>query len=250
VIAVIPRESWIAGDLLAADRVVHAAEDQGAVELRTEEDLWEEVALRYQRLMPVANAASATPAFLAVLRAHRALHDLQQPLVRADHDHARDTWQWALRLDPMASVEVQLAALLHDVERLESEPATRVEHLAADYQRFKDAHARRGAELAGELVAGGPWDAGRVVALIERHERVDPSDGERVLLADADGLSFFALNSAGYLAWFGPEQTARKVAWTLRRMSPRARRWLARIRLPAEVRVGVVPRQRWGQLHP
>ena len=42
----------------------------------------------------------------------------------------------------------QLAVLLHDIERLASEPDARVEHLAADYQAFKDAHARAGAQLA------------------------------------------------------------------------------------------------------
>jgi hypothetical protein len=54
---------------------------------------------------------------------------------------------------------------------------------------------------------------------------------EAGVLADADALSFFALNSPGYLRWFGPEQTARKVAWTLARMSDGARGWLRRIRL-------------------
>ena len=237
-IAAIPRDAWLAGDLLAADRVVHAAEDRGPVELRADDDLWEEVLLRYQRLLPVANGGSATAAFLGVLRAHRARHDLSKPLVRADHDHARDTWQWTLRLVPGASVEVQLAALLHDVERLESEADVRIEHRAADYDAFKAAHAARGAELARALVEGGPWDAGRVAALVARHERPD-DDPERRLLADADALSFFALNSAGYLAWYGEAQTGRKVAWTLARLSPRARPWLGRIRLPGPVRAAL-----------
>jgi len=44
-------------------------------------------------------------------------------------------------------------------------------------------------------------------------------------------LSFFALNSAGYLNYYGPEQTTKKVAYTLARMRAPARRWLGQVRL-------------------
>jgi hypothetical protein len=236
----VPRALWAAGELLAVDRLVHDAEDDGGrVEVVAEDPAHAgEVALRYQRLALRTNAASADPAFQAVLGRHRARHDTRLPLVRADLDHALDTWQWALRLDAGASAEVQLAALLHDVERLESEAVERVEHRAADYQAFKDAHARRGAEIVGELLEGGAWDVGRVQDLVARHERVDP-EPERVLLADADALSFFAVNSAGYLAYFGPEATARKVAYTLGRSSARVGGWLGAVRLPPAVRAMV-----------
>ena len=50
-------------------------------------------------------------------------------------------------------------------------------------------------------------------------------------VADADALSFFSLNSAGYLDYFGPEATHRKVAYTLRRLRPEARRYLDGLRL-------------------
>jgi hypothetical protein len=132
---------------------------------------------------------------------------------------------------------VQLATLFHDIERLASESDARIEHRAADYQAFKDAHARAGASLAGEIFdgAGVPREiADEACRLVERHERAGPSDAIR-LVNDADALSFFSLNSPGYLAYFGPEQTAKKVAYTLARMSDTARAWLARIRIPAGV---------------
>lgn len=228
-IAVVPRAAWLEGDLLAADRLVHAVEDRGPVELRADDDLWEEVLLRYQRLLPVANAASSTPGFLRVLRVHRMRHDRTKPQVRADHDHARDTWQWVLRLDPGASAEVQLAALLHDVERLEGGPR------AAEHDVYEARRARRGAEIAREIVAGGPWDVDRVVALVSGHDQPS-ADPERRLLADADALSFFALEAAGALASLGPAQTARRAARAYGRLGPRARPWLARVRLPPPIR--------------
>ncbi len=231
-IAVVPRDRWLVGDLLAVDRVVRAAEDQGAVDLRADDDLWDEVLLRYQRLCPIGNAASTTPEFFRVVREHRTMHDTRKPLVRAELEHAVDTWQWVLRLQPDAGPEVQLAALLHDVERLESEAEARIEHLD---RAFEAAHARRGAAIARALVHVGPWDPERVAALVEGHEQPE-ADGEARLLADADALSFFALNCAGYLAWFGEELTARKVAYTLERMTDAAREWLPRIRLPGGVR--------------
>jgi hypothetical protein len=218
-------------DLLAFDRLVHHAEDSGAqaLVLRGADPVAAgQVLLRYQRLFPPQPGALGP-----LLTLHRALHDRSKPLVRADHDHALDTWLWVRRLDPAAGLAVQAAALLHDVERLESEADTRVEHLAPDYQVFKDTHAARGAERARALVATaglGARLADAVGALIAGHER--RGEGDAALLADADALSFFCLNSAGYLAWFGPEQTARKVTWTLARMRPAARAHLAAMRLP------------------
>src|SRR5690606_31131593 len=120
-------------DLLAFDRAVHAAEAEGDFELAVETARPTEVLLRYQRLLPRRNDASTSDAFRTVEARHAALHDRSLPLVRADLDHARDTWQWVLRLAPDAGLAVQVAALLHDVERLASEAHARVEHLAADY---------------------------------------------------------------------------------------------------------------------
>lgn len=198
---------------------------------------WEALT-RLQRRLDRRNHASIGAVFDAVLRAHRALHDTSKPLVAADLDHALDTWQWVLRLSSGASLPLQLAALFHDVERLESEADRRVEHRAADYQAFKDAHARRGAALAFDvLVAAGvaPGSADRARALVAAHERPG-ADPELDLLNDADALSFFSLNSPGYADYFGPAQTRRKVAYTLGRMSHAARARLATVRLRPDVR--------------
>jgi Domain of unknown function (DUF4202) len=197
-----------------------------------------EILTRCQRLMDRRNTASRGKAFDRVLAKHRQAHALSKPLVRADYHHALDTWQWMLRLEPRASLAAQLAALFHDVERLVAEADVRVEQSAPDYQAFKDAHARQGAKLAETLLAAAGVETGarlRAARLIMVHERPaapgDPDAGDVALLNDADALSFFSLNSAGYLDYYGPEQTRRKVAFTLGRLRPAARRHLGCLRL-------------------
>jgi len=204
-----------------------------------------QVLTRCQRSTDRRNEASRCPLFDRVLGKHSEIHDLAKPLVRADYNHALDTWHWVLRLAPDAGLAVQLAALFHDVERLVSEADVRIEridHQAADYQAFKDRHAAHGAELAEALLGEAGVSAGirrRAAGLIAAHE--NPAEGGHrnaaavALLNDADALSFFSINSVGYLDYYGPEQTRKKVGYTLRRLRPEARRHLCGMRLPPMV---------------
>jgi hypothetical protein len=75
----------------------------------------------------------------------------------------------------------------------------------------------------------------RVSEIVAAHER-QSEDAEVALLNDADGLSFFSLNSNGYADYFGPEQTKKKVAYTLARMREGARAKLLHVRLRPEIR--------------
>jgi hypothetical protein len=190
------------------------------------------LALRWQRLLARRNGASRSALFDEILRRHRAIHDLGKPLVRADFDHARDVWQWTLRLEPRATFELQVAALFHDVERLESEADARIEDLAPDYQAFKDAHAKGSARILRAvlepLLEGATID--RIVTLVEGHERRS-DDPDARLLGEADALSFFSVNACGYARYFGEAQTRRKIAWTYARLGPRGRGLLGAIRL-------------------
>ncbi|WP_437276514.1 DUF4202 family protein [Sorangium sp. So ce375] len=231
-------------DLWALDTRLHALDARGPFDLRIEAldragaaRAAYEVLTRCQRFIRRRNFASATAVFARVLGRHRELHDLDRPLVRADYDHAIDVWQWMLRLEPRAGFAVQAAALFHDVERLVSEADVRIEHRAPDYQGFKDEHARRGAALTRAALAGvglPPEVLDRIGALVASHERPG-GDAELTLLNDADALSFFSLNSAGFLDCYGPEHTRAKVVYTLRRLRPEARALLPRIRCRPEV---------------
>lgn len=201
-----------------------------------------EIRTRCLRWADRRNGASRSSLFERVLERHREIHDLSKPLVRADFSHALDAWQWTLRLDQEAGLAVQLAALFHDIERLAAEAEVRIEQHAADYQAFKDAHARIGAAWTDEILQELGVDAATrlaAVLLVGRHEH-PPAPGEAdaadlALLNDADALSFFSLNSPGYWSYHGPEPTRRKIAWTLARMRPESRRWLREMRLHPEV---------------
>jgi uncharacterized protein DUF4202 len=197
-----------------------------------------EILTRYQGLIGRRNRASSVAVFDQILARHRALHDLDKPLVHADYQHALDAWQWVLRLEPEADLSTQLAALFHDVERLLSEADARVEHKAENYQLFKDAHAALGAELTYALLEDLGVDAAtceRVRWLVTQHERPG-EDTALALLNDADALSFFSLNSSGFLRYFSPEHCRRKVAYTLARLRPEHHARLERIRLAPAMR--------------
>jgi hypothetical protein len=56
------------------------------------------------------------------------------------------------------------------------------------------------------------------------------------VLADADALSFFSLNSPGFADYYGAEHTRKKVRYTLGRMSSGAVRRLTSIRLRDDIR--------------
>lgn len=196
-----------------------------------------EIITRYQRWLDRRTPASKSRVFDGVLAAHRKLHDVEKPLVRADLEHALDTWQWLLRLAPDASLALQLAALFHDIERLESEAERRLEHRVRDYREFKERHAQRGSDIAFDvLLSAGVEEsvAARARDLIACHER-RMDDREIALLNDADGLSFFSLKSAGYFDDFGPLQTRRKIGYTLARLGRNARFQMSTLRLRPDV---------------
>ncbi|MBX3260220.1 MAG: DUF4202 family protein [Labilithrix sp.] len=195
-----------------------------------------EVMTRYQRLLGRRNAASSSAVFDDLLRAHAGLYDVSSPLAKAELEHALDTWQWMLRLEPEVGLAAQVAALFHDVERLEREPRERIEHRAPDSQSLKDTRVRRGVERAFSLVEGA--GVSREVASRAReivfHE-LPAGHPDVLLLDDADALSFLSLSSANYNDYFGVAQTRRKVAFTLARLGPRAREKLDRVRLRPDV---------------
>jgi hypothetical protein len=234
---------WLTVSLYKLDAAITEAAESGptAVEISVPEtaNLSQtvlSVLTRYQRLIAHRNRHSDSLSFSRILDAHRRLHPLGRPLVRADYDHAIDTWQWLLRLSPGASMALQIAALFHDIERLISEAEHRVEASARDYQAFKDAHAARGAALTRHILAElgvAKSVVDEATELITAHERPPQGDDEaRRFLNDADALSFFSLNSMGFFDYFGFEHTQSKVAYTLRRLSEEGIARLRTFRLP------------------
>lgn len=203
------------------------------------ETVAEELSVRCQRWSGERNAAFEASELTHLLLRHRDLHPLDKPLLRADYRHALDVWQWVLRLDPEAGAAVQLAALFHDVERIFTEADSRGEQAVADYDDYKARHAERSALVTDEVLreqGTPPQLRTRVAELIAGHDqpgRIDSVEGE--LLEDADALSYFSLNSSGYLHYYGVEQARRKIGWTRARLSARGHAWLGRLHLPPGV---------------
>jgi len=188
-----------------------------------------EVLNRCQRLIGRRNPHSQGPMFDRILRRHREMHDLSTRRVRAEYDHALDTWQWTLRLNPSAWTGVQIAALFHDVGRVMS---------GTDREEYRDFHARAGAEIAWRLLATSGVDAqlcDHVVWLIASRERI-AADPDIALLNDADALSFFSLSSRRFADTFGPDATGKAIAKHWSRMRPAARAKLDTVRLRDDIR--------------
>lgn len=248
---------WAADDydLLALDdEVWRSLGRHGRCELRIVDDgaspeqLSEsalQIAIRFQRFDVTPNPASATPFFQQILAAHEAMFDRRRALVAADHDHALDTWRWILRLEPHASLSMQLAALFHDIERLASESDARGEGGVRDYVAFKRAHAEEGGRIVARLLTSlnTPQPlVERTQALVAAHELApggDPVEPPVALLANADALSFLSLGAPGFARLFGPEPTARKIAYTLRRLDDTGLAWLTRLKLPRTIHAAV-----------
>jgi hypothetical protein len=194
------------------------------------------VLTRCQRLFDRRNEASGTPVFDRILKAHRAIHELERPLVRADYDHALDVWQWVLRLNPRAGLEPQVAALFHDVDRLVGDSGSRVE------QDRAEAGAWIAAQILG-AVALPRETAERICALIEGHE-TPGNDAAATLIDEADALSFFSFNSPGFFDYFDAAHCRRKVDDTLARLGPHGRSLLRTIFLRPDVEASVRDAQR------
>jgi predicted metal-dependent HD superfamily phosphohydrolase len=204
----------------------------------------DEVDVRCQRWSGRRNATLPAGDLTRLLRRHRSLHPADKPLVRADYRHALDVWQWVLRLDPEAGGAVQIAALFHDVERIFTEAESRSEQTVSDYDGYKARHAERSAQITERVLEEEGIDSAlraRATELIAGHDQPGQAEeSEAALLEDADALSYFSLNSSGYLSYYGEEQARRKIGWTFARLSGRGRERLGRLRLPPGV-AGLLP---------
>jgi hypothetical protein len=144
--------------------------------------------------------------------------------VPEDPRHADNTLHWLLRLEPDAGEALQLAALAHDIDRaIEAVKMRRAEF--DDFDAFKAAHARHGAELLRPIltacgVARGIVD--EACRLVEVHEVGGDADAD--LLKDADSISYFDVNLSLYYQREGWAETKRRSLWGYRRLSTRARK--------------------------
>ena len=148
---------------------------------------------------------------------------IAQSTVPEDPRHSPNTRQWLLELDPNADDALQIAALGHDIDRAVAERKVQRAEFS-DYDAFKAAHARNGAQILTELLEEcGIDDAaflGEVHRLVCCHEV--GGDPRSELLVDADSLSYFDVNLPLYFARNSWEETQRRCVWGYRRLSERS----------------------------
>jgi len=149
--------------------------------------------------------------------------------VPEDPRHADNTLEWLLRLEPDADQALQLAALAHDIDR--ADDLRKIKRADFDdYDAFKSAHARNGAEILRSIlircdVEGNVVD--EACRLVEVHEV--GGDPRSDLLKDADSISYFDVNLPLYYQREGWAETKRRSLWGYRRLSARAKELVNKI---------------------
>ena len=155
--------------------------------------------------------------------------------VPEDPHHADNTLEWLLRLEPDAGEALQLAALAHDIDRAIEEVKVRRADFD-DYDDFKAAHARNGAEILRSILTACGVERNIVeeaCRLVEFHEvGGDPGSD---LLKDADSISYFDVNLPLYYQREGLAETKRRSLWGYQRLSARARQIVENISYEEEV---------------
>ena len=145
-------------------------------------------------------------------------------LVPEDSSHADNTLEWLLRLEPDADDAIQLASLAHDIDRAMDEiKVKRVDF--GDYDAFKAAHARNGAEILRPIltVCGVEQHiVNEACRLVEVHEV--GGDYRSDILKDADSISYFDVNLPLYYRREGWDEAKWRSSWGYRRLSPRAKK--------------------------
>ena len=143
--------------------------------------------------------------------------------VPEDPLHAENTLEWVLRLDAKAGQALQIAALAHDIDRaVERRKVRRRDY--DDYEAFKAAHARNGANILRAILdecGVAKPTADEACRLVVRHEV--GGDYRSDLLKDADSISYFEVNMPFYYEREGWEETKRRSIWGYRRLSARGR---------------------------
>ncbi|MEH6823232.1 MAG: DUF4202 family protein [Motiliproteus sp.] len=143
--------------------------------------------------------------------------------VPEDPRHADNTLDWLLRLAPDADETLQLAALAHDIDRAIEEIKVRRADFD-DYDAFKAAHARHGAELLRPILTAcgvEPAIVDETCRLVTVHEV--GGDRRADLLKDADSISYFDVNLPLYYQREGWAETKRRSLWGYRRLSATAK---------------------------
>ncbi|MFH1253459.1 MAG: DUF4202 family protein [Candidatus Uhrbacteria bacterium] len=139
-------------------------------------------------------------------------------------EHGKNVLKYVLELNPKAALELQIAALAHDIDRgYEREKRPTREDFPNDYDAYKAVHAKRSAEIIVKLLEEVGFlqksFINRVSYLVANHEVGGDQDAND--LRDADSLAFIkdSMGPSGFMSISTKQQTKDKLDWMFFRMS-------------------------------
>jgi hypothetical protein len=148
---------------------------------------------------------------------------IQSGSVEEDIVHSENTLEWILKLDPQATVELQIAGLAHDIDRAIAPSVN--QNPDESYDEYKNRHSLRSAEIMKKIMDEEKVPESfskRVVNLITYHEV--GGDSETDTLRDADSISYFDKCIEIYFQKRGLEPTKDKMRFMYSRSSSRAKK--------------------------
>jgi len=144
---------------------------------------------------------------------------IAQSSLPEDPRHADNTLEWLLKLQPDVDDALQLAALSHDIDRVdESRKVQRADF--TDYDQFKAAHAHNSAVILREILHAYHIEKSIIddaCQLVEQHEV--GGDTRTDLLKDADSISYFDVNMPLYFQREGYAETLKRCIWGYKKLS-------------------------------
>lgn len=147
-----------------------------------------------------------------------------------DRTHPENTLKWLLTIYPGADVNLQIAALGHDIERALPEEKIEREKFNS-FENFKRAHAENSARVVRALLEECGFqreDIEDICELIRRHESGGTERSDYLKIADS--LSFFDNNLSHYFKRHDENEVKRRIIWGLKRLPPEMEEYLLQIR--------------------
>jgi hypothetical protein len=152
--------------------------------------------------------------------------------VPEDPVHAENVLEWVLKLKSDANNALQIAALAHDIDRVDEKRKVQ-RYDFNDYNEFKAAHANNSAKILKEILHECHVKQSIIdeaCQLVERHEFGGDQCSD--LLKDADSISYFEVNMPLYFQREGYEETLKRCIWGYHRLSPKMKKICRNITYP------------------
>jgi hypothetical protein len=151
-----------------------------------------------------------------------------------DPKHSIFTREWLLKINPKASIEQQIAALAHDIERAVT-PRTR-QKKGENYKNYKQRHAKRSALITENLLQKQSWNdksIKNISKLIKNHETGGYKEANEI--KDADSLAYFDYNINNYTKRHTSRKSKMKIKLMYERATPKVRKIINKMKFSQDI---------------